>query len=498
MEPSSYRNAGKRVKLENPVRSLLDFISHSSTSATRSYHLQSLLFFINAHWTILHEELQQQVISVLLQFVSFEDASVQSWTFLCLAAIAHEVGSSSSTRAPASVGQESALYVTWDAIYAHAMRRTTVASVSRAACHAASVVMLYAKELLTSQRLISEVETLAKDLEVQGPAFPHDSVCAFLDLALRIASQDARLYRMQMEEKVLMWFLDTWRVDTTSKTKLLPYTVADLLTLLEGISSFSTKSNLVCEMLLPDTAIIRAAEDHRYTAVIRNFILQARLPSSPHPSSSSASGSSKTLNPDDHNVDFDDLAPPRSRERRTSTFFMKVTEDLCTSWEASKDVPGFVTAEKVRSHLDVAFLCLCYEAVLVINGIQSTRRTIQAACRLIQTIFPHVSDKRWTSDERSLMLHSLQPLILAQSELSHEPLEMLASAGPHAGIRQDALRALHASTLAELAERNKRVRRQIQRIILRSVDVRDSDAHLRILAESRISQYRSRRHSTSC
>lgn len=468
LESGSHHVAGKRIKLENPVKSLLDLISHSSTSNIRAYHLQSLLFFIDKHWSLVHEELQQQVMSVLLQFVSFEDASIQSWTFLCLAAIAHIVGSTKMHPAPGG-GQESAWSVTWDAVYAHAMRRTTVASASRAACHAASVIMLHAKELLTSQRLVAEVETLVKDLEVQGPAFPHDAVCTFLDLALRIASQDSRLYRMQMEEKVLTWFLDTWRVETTPKTRLLPYTVSDLLTLLQSISSFSTKSNLVCEMLLPDSAIVRSMEDHCYTAAIRDFTLHARLPSPLHLASTSDPGSSNGLNPEDHDIAFDDLTQPRSRERRISTFLMKVAEDLCTAWEASKEVPGFVTAEKVRSTLDVAVLCLSYEAVLVVNGTRSTRRVIQAACRLIQATFPRVSEKRWTSDERSLMLHSLQPLILAQSQSSQEPLDILTSAGPYTGVRREALRALHAST--GRVERDGHVRRLIQRVVFRSVDV---------------------------
>ena len=351
------------------------------------------------------------------------------------------------------------------------MRRTTMASVSRAACHAASVFMLHADELLTSQRLVAEVETLAKDLEVQGPVFPHDSVCTFLDRALRIASQDARLYRMQMEERVLTWFLDTWRVETTSKTKLLPYTVVDLLTLLESISTFSIKSNLVGEMLLPDNAIVRAAEDHCYSAVIRDFTLHARLPSAPEPSSTTDPRSSTELDPDNHDVVLDDLTQPRGRERRVSTFLMKVAEDLFTAWEASKEMPAFVNAERVRSSLDVAFLCLSYEAVLVINGIRSTRRVIQAACRLIQSVFPLVSEKRWTSDERSLMLHSLQPVILARTNSTHVPLEMLASAGPYTGVRREVLRTLHAS--AGRAETDQRVRRHIQRIIFRSIDVSD-------------------------
>ncbi|TFY62114.1 hypothetical protein EVJ58_g4067 [Rhodofomes roseus] len=472
MEPSGSRSAGKRVKLENPVKSLLDLINHTSSPSIRSYHLQGLLFFIDRHWPILYDELQQQVISVLMQFVSFDDGSVQSWTFLCLAAIAHSVGASSdATTAPdEQLGLSSS--ATWDAICAHAMRRATVASVSRAACHAASVCLLHSKVLLTSQRLIAELEALGKDLDVQGPVFPYDSVCAFLDLALRIASQDVRLYRMQLEEKVLTWFIDTWRVGSTPKTRLPAHTVADLLTLLESICSLSTRSNLICGMPLSDSPIVRATNDHSYTAVIRDFSLQAHLPRGRRYEGTAEGDSPVSQNADDSSLELDDLAPPRGRERRISAFLIKVTEELCGVWESSREVSGFMTAERVRSYLDVSFLALSYEAILFVNGMHSTRRVIQAACRLIQTVLPQLSEKRWTSEERSLMLGSLQPLILAQQESVREPWETLTSPGPYTGVRRQVLKALGRRSGSH--DRQMSVRRQVQRVIFRSADVQDA------------------------
>ncbi|KZT65045.1 hypothetical protein DAEQUDRAFT_677538 [Daedalea quercina L-15889] len=474
MDSSSSRRPGKRVKLENPIKSQLDLISRSSVSSIRSYHLQGLLFFIDRHWSTLHEELQQQVISVLLQFVSFEDGSVQSWTLLCLAAIAQTVGSSIKSSSVPGTRSEPPQSATWDAIFAHAMRRSTTASVSRAACHVASVFMLHSKELLTSQRLIAEVEALCKDLDVQGPVFPYDSVCAFLDLALRIASQDARLYRMQMEEKVLTWFLDTWRVETAPKTKLLPHTMADLLMLLESICSLSNKSHLICGMPLSDTPVVQAANHHCYTAVIRNFTLQARLPPWHRPEPASDSSSLSGQNSEGGRcVDLDDLVEPRGRERRISTFLLKIMEEVCTVWESGRDVSGFVTAEKIRSYLDTAFMVLSFEATLVVNGVRPTRRVIQAACRLIQVLFPHVSEKRWTSEERLLMLGSLEPLILVQQASAQEPIESLASPGPYTGIRREVLRGLGINAMGA-PDRHRNMHRLFQRTIFRSVDVQDT------------------------
>ncbi|KAH9916328.1 uncharacterized protein B0H18DRAFT_884948 [Fomitopsis serialis] len=482
MEPSNSRGAGKRVKLESPVKSLLDLVNHSSVSGIRSYHLQSLLFFIDKHWAILHEELQQQVISVLLQFVSFEGGSVQSWTFLCLAAIAHSIGASlNSSSAPGSRPEPSST-TTWDAIYAHAMRRVTVASVSRAACHTASVFLLHSKELLTSQRLIAEIETLGKDLDVQGPVFPYDSVCAFLDLALRIASQDVRLYRMQLEEKVLSWFVDTWRVGSAPKTRLPAHTVADLLMLLEGVCSFSTRSHLICGMPLSDSSIVRATNDHCYTAVIRDFSIQARLPPWRQRQATTDPDTSSGQNSEEQSVALDDLAPPRSRERRISAFLLKAMEELCAVWESSKEASGFITAERVRSCLDVSFLALSYEAILVVNGIQPTRRVVQAACRLIQTVLPQLSEKRWTSEERSLMLGSLHPLVSALQDPAQEPWETLTSPGSYTGVRRQILSALN--TGAGRHDHYLSVRRQVQRTIFRSAEVQDTFTNFLVTLKS--------------
>src|ERR1700733_5133658 len=88
--PSNVRFDGKRVKLEGPITSILASISdQSTTTAVRVYHLQILLFFIDRHWLLLHETLQYRVIHMLLQFVSYDEGVIQSWVFLCFAAIAY-------------------------------------------------------------------------------------------------------------------------------------------------------------------------------------------------------------------------------------------------------------------------------------------------------------------------------------------------------------------------------------------------------------------------
>ena len=221
--------------------------------------------------------------STLLQFLTFDDAVVQSWTFLCLSAIADRQMSLGQPAAQEFNGPS-----TWDPIWTHAMRRAVVPIVCRAACHVAYTLLYHAKHLLNSQRVLVEIETFAKDLDVQGPPFPYDSVCVFMALCLQVAVQDMRLYRMHLEEKVLSWLVDSWSLGVTRiargtsldgiRIKLTHPTVADMVTLLESICGLSKRSSLICRAILPECAIVQEMQDEHRTAIIRGFLLHARLP----------------------------------------------------------------------------------------------------------------------------------------------------------------------------------------------------------------------------
>src|ERR1700722_167649 len=163
-------NEGKRARLANPIVSLLHSIQGECTAAVRAYHVQILLFVIDRHWPALHDSIQQDVLNTLLQFVLVDDGVIQSWIFLCFAAIANVDGTSD----PAADTQQSASQnlsngrsrdsVTWDPIWTHSIRRANVPAVCRAACHAAFVLLLHSNRLLTSPRMLLEIETLAKDI----------------------------------------------------------------------------------------------------------------------------------------------------------------------------------------------------------------------------------------------------------------------------------------------------------------------------------------------
>ncbi|KDQ61410.1 hypothetical protein JAAARDRAFT_509432 [Jaapia argillacea MUCL 33604] len=495
LTPSIGKSESKRARLDSPMSALLQAIRSDSSSIVRAYRLQVLLFFIDRHWAVVHASLQQDVSSTLSNFIAVDDAVVQSWTFLCFAAIAYADGNSrtfSSTHIHISERSQAHTrdLTTWDQIWTHAIRRTNVAGVCRAACHTAYTLLSQGKQFVPLQRVLTEIESLAKDLDVQGPTFPYDSVCAFLSLCLKVASQDVRLYRMQLEEKVLSWLVDSWRVSEgrgssrMTKSAMPPHVVSDVLSLFENICCLSKRSHLMCRILLPESLMVQTIREQSDTAVIRDFLLQAQLPkfrgqggetktiSAPALSvqSSLVSASSQSsLNTQERDLD---LTPPRGRERRISAFLLKSLEELCSEWESIRY--GKSSVEKTRQWLDFAIAALAFESLLVLNGTRPNRRVIQAACKFVSSISPLLLDARVTTEEKLFLIMGLEPLVMAGLPTGdttiHDPM---LPPDEGTGISREILKALTIDSELQLKDL-RTMRRELHRTMWRSADMQDS------------------------
>ncbi|KAJ7281510.1 hypothetical protein C8J57DRAFT_1559254 [Mycena rebaudengoi] len=373
----------KRSRSENPITSLLESMQRQTQSHVRAYHLQTLLFFIDRHWSVLHDTLQQTVFSALIQFISFDDPLVQSWTFLCFAAIA----TSDSHPGDASKREER----DWDTIWAHAIRP----------CQAAYALLLHSnshsesatKLLLTPQ---------PKDLDVQGPPFPYDSVCVFL--------QDARLYRMQFEEKALTWLVDCWSV--RASVNMPPHMVKDVMLLLETICCLSKRSDLFCRVILPECMIVEIL-------IIRDYLLTTTLPDIRNTHRSNSSKAS-----------VDDSRRIGPRERKALASDMELL------------------AQGARRSLDWAVISLSFEAVLALNGTRPNRRVLQAACKLMLL--------------KAVILLSFEPLV-STGETDDEDVFSMALISPD---------TLQLFTSQE-RKKPVASRRDMQRLVCQSADVQD-------------------------
>ena len=446
--------------------------------SVRLYHLKILLFFIDRHWYRLHNSLQNDVIAAVLQFVSVDEVPIQSWAFLCLAAIAHCDGIQPSSVSPDETFTANCPLrgpATWDPIWTHAMRRANVPVVCRAACHAAHTLVGYSRHLLTPQRILAEIESLAKDLDLQGPSFPYDAVCMFLAQCLRVASQDVRLYRMQLEEKVLSWLLDNWRVGTSAKDvsgrfRMPPHTIGDFLDLLESVCGCSRRSDPICRMVLPDCDIVNVMEEHHRTRIIRDYVLHARLPVLGRRRSSLTDTGVAQAIPSPATKAEQELVPPRGRERRVSAFLIKAMESLVSEWEMVRDSQSHPTAEKVRQSFDAAITALMFETLLSLNGTHSNRRVIQSAGKVVVLLAPLVTDTKWTPEERLLILKALEPLVIDMDQDDvDDRWTALIEPGLESGIKSHVLRSLQMCISTHVRSHSQR--RYLQ-LIWENADVR--------------------------
>ena len=440
--------------------------------------MQTLLFLIDQHWLDLHNELQSDVMSTLAQLAQFDDGVIQSWTFLCLAAIAFVDGSSSGPRDTA----------TWDPIWTLVIRCANNRLVCRAACHVAYTLLSAStprsnsaprsrsKRLLTSQRVLHEIETLVQDIDVKGPPYPYDSVCAFLATCLRVASQDIRLFRMQLEDKVVAWLIGCWSGEARpagimERSRMPLYTNRDVLMLLESICTLSKKSNFFCWLPLPDCIIAETISEEQDTRLIRDFLLHARLPHYRH--SSDKEGVFVRTPPEDRDTRTRtvnrDVASPRGRERKVSACLQKRIEQLLPEWESVVESNGLPSAEQARRSLDMAIVALSFESLLVFNGVTPARSVIQSSSKLMAMIVLLVADSRWTTDEKLFILLALEPLIADGSpKRDDEVWEALVPPDAGTGIKKKLLEVLGSITQSHHKQKVKFV---FQKIVWQNADV---------------------------
>ncbi|KAL0953735.1 hypothetical protein HGRIS_004926 [Hohenbuehelia grisea] len=501
---------GKRARRENPITSLLSKILAFNTAPIRAYRLQILLFIIDRHWSRLHADFQQKVMETLLQLVAFDDGSIQSWVFVCYAAIAH---ADRIPRRDSRGGTDDALGVVhstrdrdWDSIWTHAIRRANVPPVCRAACHAASLLLNLSQAhhpnpserpsasqpIIAFPRILADIEALAKDLDVQGPQFPYDSVCLFLSQCLKVASQDVRLYRMQLEEKVLSWLMDSWQLARlagntfgagSARSAQMPFMViTDIMKLLEAICSFPKSSTLFWRTFLPECQIVLSLQDQARTQIIRDFMLCAKLPvfetskeQTPtglhHRTAPGESVEDRVAGPNDM-----DLTQPRSRERKISLFLQRGLEALAPEWEALTKDRGHPTAEVTRQSLDLAVVSLCYESTLNLNGTRPSRQNVQLACKLLSLVATSITHAKWTSSELAFVLLSLEPLWSdGQDSEKESDWEAMLPPDVGTGIKRQLLRNLQCVSQSSLA---KDASKQFQRTIWKSADLQDTFASI--------------------
>lgn len=460
----------------------------SRSSAVKVARLQILLFLIERHPDSIAARLKT-VVAALVSTLSNEESSVQSWAFLCLAALAEiqdddlVAGSSSSGVArhgtspfasPSKGGHQSDVSNLWEQAWAYALRRTTVPAICRTASYAA--LKIGSHGLVLALRLQSDIETCLRNLEVQGPSFPFDSVCAFLSFALKITSQNVRIYRLSLEDSVLTWLVGTWSVlDGTTKgfnvrSRLENHTPGDVLQLLGAINRFEYRATLLDEAPLPESPVVDHVVEEVQTSLLRDFVLYNRVheaPTTPFVSSSASTTASR--HPSTTIVSrSDELKELTGRPRKTSEFLLKSVEALLGEW-ATPDTPSAVTLEKVRRSLDLAAVAVAFEGSLELNNIAPSRKTVKRACALVLSVLPFLKKGRMRLVDAAVVVKGLETFVRVEHESDQSERSTLIGTGPMTGIRRDLLPV--AVDREDETRRDAALRQQLLRVMWQGSDV---------------------------
>lgn len=455
-----------------------------SASPARTWKLQTLLFLIERHGSNFDSDRYRRILQVLVDLLADEDAFVQSWAFICLAALALKERFQDAT-------SRSAAAKLWTQAWNLACRRTSSSPTCRAASHAANAILRL--NLISVEVALPDIQGLLTDLDMQGPSFPYDSVCGFFVTALERASGDVNLSRSRLEDRVAGWLQNRWSpIDGTTKgfnsrSHLEAHDPVDVLQLMSRICHHRSPPPAIrSSALLPTCAIVTRIVEESESHVIRNFLLHAKLPSS----SQSELGTRPIVDGSSGlGLDVATTAM-QPNERRCSALLEKAVGDFTEEWEAAEHPPGSVglietcTAEQVRRTLDLLALVFLFEGTLAINHVRSSRTLMAMASKLLGVIAPILSQKRWSSSDCAVMLKGLEPLLkhgglTIRRSVGHDRSywPALINADSQSGIRSEFLVSVRGQPSGDNTEAYKFLHR-----VWHAADVQDTlDTILRSL-----------------
>ncbi|PPQ64768.1 hypothetical protein CVT24_007854 [Panaeolus cyanescens] len=441
----------KRARRANALPGVLASLESANLPNEKIHCLQMLLFFIDRHWHILHDKLKQRILTILNQCLSVDDNGLQSWVFINFAAISYAEKpyprSTSSTSMEQAIDDIPLGPQTWDSIWAHAIRRMNVPGVCRSACHAANVILLTfspsaisASTYLSWDRVLLDIESVIKDIDVQGPSYPHDSVCMFISRCLSISAQDVRLNQLRLEDNVLSWALDTWSTAHNGRHKLSTNQVSDVLALFSVICGFTKLFHPRNQPILPDCPAVDFIIEERKVKEVADFMLHARL-SGLKPEVGRTANRSLRSQAARNDSSFGQSAPPNLRERKISAYFAKTLDKLAVQIE---EASVSWTLTLARGYLDAAIAALLFESLLQFNGITSNKVVIQLASRLLPMILSRLTPE-WNPSEKLFVLQALEVLIPYRDPCPEETFpDSLCQPDRGSGIRQKTLLSLQA------------------------------------------------------
>lgn len=433
--PTQNGRPAKRRRVEDGISALLGHVA-SGSHVKRTLALQTVIFLIYRHWTELDLSLQTQVRQSLVDALEVDVPCVQNVAFMGLASIAAcsdpiRSQKSSYTSPPAESDAND-----WSRVWSHAIRKAGLAAVSRCAAHCANSLLIHKK--INDVQASSGASELLRQLDVQGPPYPSDSICRHLVAALELSRSDFSLYALNLENKVTGW-LERWDPLEASRTRV-RVDYGAVATSTDWVSLWSACCRLRqyvfveerTDSCLPECPIVdRVIEEHR-TENIRQFLLHGSIPSDEKarsamtsaPSVNAAGGADGVLD---------------TRTRRVVALVTSALQKHVDSWNSDTKHSATI-AERVRSSLDLVVGSLLFQGVLSLNGYAANQAINAAATRLIDLIRPNSIDAGDTTATKLLIWRAFVPLLSPKKD-GAPAWPIMLRADEASGVRPDLMTA---------------------------------------------------------
>lgn len=434
--PSQPPASKRRRKDGGSLEKLLNLIL-GGNAQTRLLACQVTVFLVDKHWPKIHAEAKDTIRRRLLQLLDDDDTDLQSWAFVglaCFATVDGHLEALNRRTIPLTPANRQREHPVWEHVWAHAIRKTSVHALSRAASHAAEV-MLHAGKV-DKARCLRDIHQLLRNVDIQGPPIAFETVISFMIVCLDRVRADSGLYAANLEDKVIDWFSKTYSSEGHRKT-VGPATPVNFLNLLTHVCAFTPArlEDVTVMEQLPDCPIVNRIVQEATTDPLRRLILDASMPAIPEVTSGQvpvAAGVS----------DIDSLAFLDGRPRKLSDILKAAMERTLQEWNdnsPSNRLNQIVTAERVRKSIDLVVLALAFQAAIHANGLRpDAAGCLHQASTLLSILLPHVRNLSESVPALLLAWRGFSPLYLApQRNLELWPI--LLKPDRASGIRRDVL-----------------------------------------------------------
>ena len=395
---------------------------------------------MDRHWSDLHHEARVDIGQRILALLEEDEGPLQMWAFVAAATQAclpkNESAPSLSTTMVSAQDQAVSESADRQKMWIHSMRKVSIPSVSRAAA-IASVALLQSGQL-DMTTATGDIGTFLETIDIQGPAYPFDSVCAFLDSAINLARQDVRLYTMKLEEKLVSW-VSKWNAQAGSggKGRLDQHTPSDLLPLVLSICHLRPNhlEPPATVHFLPECALVDHILEHHRTRPIRQFTLYGRIPAI------ASAEQDSTAEAPIPAVSVDSEVFLEGNSRRVCDILSRSLSEIHSDWPMAKSGPDArpaIAPDRCRRAIDLVVLSTAFLGALQANGLRPDSTLLQFVTKLIDALHPVIRSSSYDIAALDLMWRGLEPMVHRQLQ-NASSWPVLLKPTSQSGIRDDLL-----------------------------------------------------------